>query len=365
MTGTVPPGSTIGILGGGQLGRMLALAAARLGLRCHVYAPDADSPAFDVAAARTVAAYDDAAALNAFAEAVDVATYEFENIPLATVELLAARVTVRPGAKALACAQDRLNEKRLACRLGAGTATFEPIDSLADLDRALDGSIPPPAVLKTRRLGYDGKGQAKIIKRSDAAAAWSMMAGQPSILESFVPFRAEMSVIAARGADGDFRAFDITENEHRNHILHRSLAPARVSAEATREALALTQRVAVELDYVGVLAIELFAVREDEHDRLLVNEMAPRVHNSGHWTQDGAETCQFEQHIRAVAGWPLGSTRRLAPFVEMVNLIANDAASWASLAAEPGAHLHLYGKREAKPGRKMGHVNRLLQSGDG
>ena len=356
----IPPGSTIGILGGGQLGRMLAMAAARLGFRSHIYAPDSDSPAFDVAAAHTVAAYEDEAALAAFAAAVDVATYEFENIPVATIEFLSARVTVRPGAKALACAQDRMNEKSLARDLGAMTAQFAAIDSFSDLAQVLDGGFPVPSVLKTRRFGYDGKGQAKILTRSDAEAAWTAMKGQPSILESFVNFRAEVSVVAARGHDGSFKAFDVTENEHRNHILHRSVAPASLDPNVANDAVAIAQKIAERLDYVGVFAIEFFVVRDEGLDRLFVNEMAPRVHNSGHWTMDGALTSQFEQHIRAVAGWPLGSPALKTPGAEMINLIGDDILAWEKIAAEPGAFFHHYGKKDARPGRKMGHVNRLL-----
>jgi len=356
----LPPGSTIGILGGGQLGRMLAMAAARLGLKSHIYAPDANSPAFDVAAAHTIGAYEDEVRLAAFAEAIGVATYEFENIPVPTVEFLSKRVPVRPGAKALACAQDRINEKMLARQLGAMTAEFAPIDSLEALIKALDGGFAVPAVLKTRRFGYDGKGQAKILKRSDAEAAWAAMRDRPSILESFVNFRAEFSIVAARASDGTFKAFDVTENEHRDHILHRSVAPARLAADVAAEAIAAAQKIAESLDYIGVFAIEFFVVPENGRDRLYVNEMAPRVHNSGHWTMDGALTSQFEQHIRAVAGWPLGSTQLKAPGAEMINLIGDDILAWQKIAAEPGAFLHHYGKKVARPGRKMGHVNRLL-----
>ncbi len=355
-----PPGSTIGILGGGQLGRMLAMAAARLGFKSHIYAPEADSPAFDVAAAHTIADYEDEAQLAAFAKWVHVATYEFENIPVETVEFLSARIPVRPAAKALACAQDRMNEKSLARELGAMTAEFAAIDSLADLNRVLDGGFAVPSVLKTRRFGYDGKGQAKILKRSDTEAAWAEMRDQPSIIESFVNFRAEVSVVAARALDGTFKAFDVTQNEHRNHILHRSVAPARLSAEVAAEAIATAQKIVEKLDYVGVFAIEFFVVTENGRDRLFVNEMAPRVHNSGHWTMDGALTSQFEQHIRAVAGWPLGSPALKAPGAEMINLIGDDILAWEKIAAEPGAFFHHYGKKEARPGRKMGHVNRLL-----
>lgn len=352
------PGSTIGILGSGQLGRMLALAAARLGFKCHIYS-DVAGPAFDVCDAHTLAPYDDTAALAAFARAVSVATYEFENIPVATVEALDALVPVRPGAKALACAQDRVNEKTLARELGAKTAPFAKVDSRADLHAALQ-AIGMPAVLKTRRLGYDGKGQAKILTAADADTAWAAMRDQPSILEGFVNFDREVSVVAARALDGSFRAFDVTENEHRDHILHRSVAPARLAPQTATDALETAHRIAAALDYVGVFAIEYFAVTVDGREAVYVNEMAPRVHNSGHWTMDGAETSQFEQHIRAIAGWPLGSTRLKAAGAEMMNLIGDDILAWKAIAAEPGAFLHHYGKIEIRPGRKMGHVNRLL-----
>lgn len=338
---------------------MLAMAAARIGLKCHVFAPEADSPAFDVVADHTVAAYDDEAALAKFAGCVDAVTYEFENIPVATVEFLSKRAPVRPGAKALACAQDRINEKTLARRLGAGTADFAEINSLGDLEKALQ-TIPAPCVLKTRRFGYDGKGQAKLLDKADAKGAWKLMKDQPSILESFVKFQLEVSVIAARSLDGEFRAFDVTENEHRHHILHRSLAPARITDAAAKDAIEIAERFATELDYVGVFAIEFFALHLTGRDVLYVNEMAPRVHNSGHWTIDGAVTSQFEQHMRAVAGWPLGSTARKAPACEMINLIGDDIHAWKDIAADTGAFLHHYGKKDARAGRKMGHVNRLL-----
>jgi 5-(carboxyamino)imidazole ribonucleotide synthase len=357
----LPPGSTIGILGSGQLGRMLALAALRLGFKCHIYS-DVPGPAFDVCDAHTVAPYDDQVALTAFATSIAVATYEFENIPAATVEFLNGIVPVRPGAKALACAQDRINEKTLARELGAETAPFAQVDNRADLDRALS-AIGVPAVLKTRRFGYDGKGQAKILALSDADAGWAAMRDQPSILEGFVTFDREVSVVAARSLDGAFRAFEVTENEHRNHILHRSVAPARMEAEAATEALETARRIAAALDYVGVFAIEYFVVTIDGREHVYVNEMAPRVHNSGHWTMDGAETSQFEQHIRAIAGWPLGSTRLTAAGAEMINLIGDDILAWERIAAEPGAFLHHYGKTEVRPGRKMGHVNRLMSKG--
>ena len=340
---------------------MLAMAAARLGLQSHIYAPEADSPAFEVAAERTLAAYDDEKALAAFAKSIDVATYEFENIPVATVEFLNKIVPVRPGAKALACAQDRINEKTLARSLGAMTAEFAAVDSFEDLKSRL-AHIAPPCILKTRRFGYDGKGQAKILDSAGAGAAWKVMAGQPSILEAFVNFQLEVSVIAARSLDGEFRAYDVTENEHRHHILHRSLAPARIQPKAAADAIDIARRIGESLDYVGVYAIEFFCLHNVREDVLYVNEMAPRVHNSGHWTIDGAVTSQFEQHIRAVAGWPLGSTARKAPAVEMINLIGDDIHAWKEIAADTGAFLHHYGKKEARAGRKMGHVNRLLPS---
>jgi 5-(carboxyamino)imidazole ribonucleotide synthase len=352
------PGDTIGILGGGQLARMLALAAAPLGLKCHIYAPEADSPAFDVAAARSVAGYRDEAALASFAASVDAVTYEFENVPVETVTFLETLRPVCPGSKALGVAQDRLNEKRLARELGAGTAEFAAVNDRAGLDAAI-AAIGLPAVLKTTRMGYDGKGQAKILTIADIDEAYAAMKGQPAILESFVPFRAEVSVVAARGHDGRFVAFEVTENEHRHHILHRSVAPARVMPTTAEQAIAITGRIAAALDYVGVLGVEFFVIGEGEAERVIVNEIAPRVHNSGHWTQDGAVTSQFAQHIRAVAGWPLGSPALIGREAEMLNLIGDEAADYAAILADPSARLHLYGKSEARPGRKMGHVNRL------
>jgi 5-(carboxyamino)imidazole ribonucleotide synthase len=353
------PGSMIGILGGGQLGRMLALAAANLGLKCHVFAPEPDSPAFDVSAARTVAQYRDEAALAAFAASIDAATFEFENVPVETVRFLEARLPVRPGSKALETAQDRILEKRLARDAGAMTVEFAAVETLVDVERCAR-DIGLPAILKTTRFGYDGKGQKAIRSLADAPAAFAAMRGAPAIFEAFADFQSEVSVIAARGHDGAFAAFDITQNEHRDHILHRSTAPAILQPEAAREAVAITQAIAARLDYVGVIAVEFFVLEKAGGHRLLVNEIAPRVHNSGHWTQDGADASQFEQHIRAVAGWPLGSPRRRAASVEMVNLIGDDAARWHDILASPGAKLHLYGKAEARPGRKMGHVNRLV-----
>ncbi len=352
----LPPGSTIGILGSGQLGRMLAMAAARLGLKCHVYA-DGPGPAFDVAAARTIAPYADEAALADFASAVPVATYEFENIPLPTVEFLAHRIPVRPGAKALAVAQDRHNEKTLARNLGFMTADFAPIDSLADLE-ASAAKLGLPAILKTRRFGYDGKGQAKILSAGDIKSAHAAMRGQPAILEKFVAFQSEVSVIAVRGADGTFAAYDVSENVHRNHILHTAIVPANLKPKAQAAAIAAAKAMAEAVDYVGVLAVEFFALDMARQEVLYINEMAPRVHNSGHWTIDACTTSQFENHIRAVAGWPLGATARHSSAVT-TNLIGADHDAWAKIAADPGAALHLYGKNDARSGRKMGHVTRL------
>lgn len=354
------PGSTIGILGGGQLGRMIAVAAARLGLHVHVYCPDALSPAFEVATAHTVAAYEDEAALEAFAAAVDVVTYEFENVPERTAAVLSARVPVRPGARSLAICQDRLSEKTFLSELGIPVAAFAAVDSPADLERAAV-AIGLPAVLKTRRMGYDGKGQTIIREGFDAAAAFAAIGARPAILEAFVPFALECSVVLARGLDGAVAAFDVAENRHEHHILKFTNVPAAVTAETEAAARAIGARVAGALDHVGTLAVELFLVRDASGEHLVANEIAPRVHNSGHWTQDAAETCQFEQHVRAIAGWPLGSAGLIAP-VEMENLIGDDVDRWQSILAEPGARLHLYGKAEARPGRKMGHVNRPAQA---
>jgi 5-(carboxyamino)imidazole ribonucleotide synthase len=359
-TPSLQPGDAIGILGGGQLGRMIAMAAARLGFPCHVFAPETESPAFEVAARHTVGRYDDEAALKLFAASVAVVTYEFENVPAKTVEILASRVPVRPGAKALAICQDRLLEKRTARALGAMTADFAAVDSREELAERVR-QIGLPAVLKTRRLGYDGKGQYVLRHAADADAAWAAVGGQLSILEAFVPFTCEVSVIAARALDGSVKAFPVTENEHREQILRRSVAPAGIHPATARAAADIAAKLAEALDYTGVFAVEFFVVRGEGGEHVLVNEIAPRVHNSGHWTLDGADTSQFEQHVRAVAGLPLGSTAQRAPVVEMLNLIGADAERWREFLAEPGAQLHLYGKGVHRPGRKMGHVTRLLR----
>jgi 5-(carboxyamino)imidazole ribonucleotide synthase len=351
---TLPVGATIGILGGGQLGRMLALAAAQLGFKCHIFAPVGDNPAFDVSAAHTIAAYEDQSALKTFAADVDVVTYEFENVPVETVQFLEALVPVRPGSKALGVAQDRLKEKRLARDLGAMTADFASVNALDELKQRI-AQLGTPGILKTTRFGYDGKGQAKISSPADAEAAWAAMKNQPSIYESFVNFKSECSVLVARAVDGKTACFDVTENVHRNHILFTSTVPARLDPELAAEAVFVAQRMVDALDYVGVMGVELFV----GEDVLYVNEIAPRVHNSGHWTMDACAVSQFEQHIRAIAGWPLGSTRRHSDVV-MTNLLGDEVYEAQALVREPGVALHLYGKAEARPGRKMGHFNRLF-----
>ena len=358
------PGGAIGILGGGQLGRMLAMAAARLGLKSHIYCPEADSPAFDVAARATVAAYEDEAALAEFADHVDVVTYEFENVPARTAQVLAAHCAVRPGPAALAASQDRLVEKRFMADLGIPTAPFADVEDAGALARAV-AKIGRPSILKTRRFGYDGKGQAMLREGADLGATFRALGGSPCILEGVVPFEKEVSVVAARGLDGAFAAYDVCENVHEHHILARTVAPAALAPETAAAAIAMTRRIADALDYVGIIAVEMFVNRElDGHGRaveaLRVNEFAPRVHNSGHWTLDGAVTSQFEQHIRAICGWPLGAPTRHGASVEMRNLIGEDADKWRAILAEPGASLHLYGKAEARSGRKMGHVTRIL-----
>lgn len=349
----LPPGSNIGILGGGQLARMLTLSAAPLGLKCHIFAPESASPAFQVAAAHTCAAYDDKAALTVFAASVDAVTYEFENVPVDRVKFLEQLVPVRPGSKALAVAQDRIAEKQLAKSLGAMTANFGSVTSLQELQTWIN-QFGAPGILKTTRMGYDGKGQAKINHPVDAEAAWAAMQGAPSIYEGFVTFLCEVSVLVARDVNGMMACFDVTENIHRNQILHTSTVPANISQELAAEAVFVAQRMAEALDYVGVMGVEFFV----GEDVLYVNEIAPRVHNSGHWTQNACITSQFEQHMRAVAGWPLGATRRHSDAV-MTNLLGDEAHDWLKLASEPGTALHLYGKSVARPGRKMGHINRI------
>lgn len=350
------PGSTIGILGGGQLGRMIAIAAAQLGYRTHIYAPESSGPAADVSPLWTQGAYADREALTRFAGAVDLITYEFENIPEDSVALLAGLGHVRPNARALGVAQDRLSEKRFVAGLGGRTAPFASVESLADLEQAL-GELGTPAILKTNRLGYDGKGQVRIMPGDAPAAAWQAVRGEPCVLEGFVTFEAEFSVILVRGEDGAVRFWDSPANVHEHGILTLSKVPAGgVIAAQEAEARALSTRVADAIDYVGVMALEFFAGA----DGPVFNEMAPRVHNSGHWTIEGALTSQFENHVRAICGLPLGDTALAAREVEMRNLIGAEAGHWRAILSDPANHLHLYGKHEARPGRKMGHVTRLI-----
>lgn len=354
MTETLKPGATIGILGGGQLGRMLSVAASRLGFRCHIFEPGAEPPAGQVAWKVTTAPYEDAAALTAFAESVDVVTYEFENIPTAALDLIERLRPIHPNRRALAISQDRLQEKAFLNGIGLSTAPWAAVEDMASLEVAL-ATIGTPSILKTTRLGYDGKGQARIKAAEDAPAALAAMAGAPAVLEGFVGFSCEISVIAARGLDGSVSCFDPGENVHRDGILHTTTVPARISPALRSDAVLIAAKILNALDYVGVLGVELFVTPKG----LLVNEIAPRVHNSGHWTQAGCTVDQFEQHIRALAGWPLGDGSRYAD-VEMLNLIGDDVAQVPTLAKEPRTQIHLYGKAEAKPGRKMGHVNRVL-----
>lgn len=352
---TVPLGSTIGIIGGGQLGRMLALAAAPLGYKVHILDPDPDCCAGQVTAAQTVAAYGDRAALAAFAAAVDVATYEFENVDADPLEVVAARVPLWPPLSALKIAQDRILEKEFAAAQGGRTAPWARVDSRADLDAAI-AAVGTPSILKTTRFGYDGKGQARLASPADADRVWAEIGGQPAILEGLVAFDHEFSVIVAHGQDGTSATWDVPENVHKDGILDTSAIPphGEILAQAD-EAKALAVRIADALGYVGVLTLEFFA----SADGPVFNEMAPRVHNSGHWTIEGAIASQFENHVRAVAGLPLASTALVAPRVAMRNLIGDDVNEWETLAAQPDAHLHLYGKGAPSPGRKMGHVTRV------
>lgn len=354
-SGPLAPGSTIGVLGGGQLGRMLSAAAARLGFDVCIFTDEADSPAARVSAKTIVADYRDHEALARFARESDIVTTEFENVPAeSAAALVDAGARVAPNARALAIAQDRAEEKRFFNANGVATASFALVESESELADALK-QIGLPSILKTRRLGYDGLGQTRLLKAGDEVGAFAKIGAAPAILEGFCDFSAEASIIAARGADGSFAAYDLCRNTHEHGILAKTQAPGgfdpAIEAEARRE----IERLMHALDYVGVLTVEFFVMADG---RLIANEMAPRVHNSGHWTIEAALTSQFEQHIRAIAGWPLGSAARICD-AEMINLIGEDATRWADYAADPDARLHLYGKRRARPGRKMGHVTRL------
>ncbi|MCC6469515.1 MAG: 5-(carboxyamino)imidazole ribonucleotide synthase [Alphaproteobacteria bacterium] len=349
-TAPLPPNSTIGIFGGGQLGRMTALAAARLGYRCHVFTPERDSPAEQVCAGATIAPYDDRQALDRFAAEVQVVTSEFENVSADALRHLAKRVPVRPGPEVLAIAQDRIKEKTFCNSVGAPTTLFHAVRGPQDVARAL-ADLGAPAVLKTARMGYDGKGQVKLDRDARPDEAWRAMKADEGIVEAWVAFEREISVIVARGVDGAMLAYPAVENRHRHHILDETIAPAPIPAQVAAEADRLARLLAEKLDVVGLLAVEMFVAREGA---VLVNEIAPRPHNSGHWTIDACLTSQFEQCVRAVAGLPLGSVAHV-PAV-MKNLIGDEAETWLELLKDPTAKLHLYGKAEARPGRKMGHV---------
>ena len=353
----LPPGSTIGILGGGQLGRMLAVAATQLGYRCHIFAPPGDNVACDVAATFTVAEYNDLAALNAFASACDVVTFEFENVPVPPLQSITGIVPVYPPLKALEVAQDRAAEKEFVRALGGRTANFAVAQDEAALPAAIE-AVGIPCILKTIRMGYDGKGQARITAQSDITGAWEQTGGLPLIAEAMVAFDAEFSVILVRSQDGEIRFWDSSRNLHVGGILATSTLPSGPLVESQQQAARdMAASVASALNYVGVFTAEFFASAQGP----LFNEIAPRVHNSGHWTIEGAATSQFENHIRAICGLPLGATETVAERVEMENLIGDDGDRFEQILADPAAHLHLYGKAEARPGRKIGHVTRLYR----
>ncbi len=353
MTKALAQGAVIGILGGGQLGRMLSVAAARLGLKTHIFEPGANPPAGHVADAVTTAAYSDLKALNAFAMSVDVITYEFENIPTEALDALEKLRPVLPARNALATSQDRIVEKQFLSDLGLKVAAFANVETADDLAAAV-ATIGAPSILKTRRFGYDGKGQARLKTAHDAKATWDSLGNSPCVLEGFIDFSHEVSVIGARSGSGAVVCYDPGENVHRDGILHTTTVPANLTTSQRMDAVLLTGQILNALDYVGVMGVELFVTAQG----LIVNEIAPRVHNSGHWTQNGCVIDQFEQHIRAVAGWPLGDGTRHSNVV-MTNLIGPDVLDVARLSKDANIGLHLYGKADAKPGRKMGHVNKI------
>ena len=356
MSNPLPQGARIGILGGGQLGRMLSVAASRLGFLTHIYEPGANPPAAQVADQCTTASYEDTEALRAFAESVDVITYEFENIPTDALDVLEAIKPIYPNREALRVSQDRITEKDYLNDLGLMTAPYAQVDTLADLQAAAE-KIGLPAILKTRRFGYDGKGQSRLKSTDDIEPAHSDMAGAPSVLEGFVNFSREISVIAARGINGEIACYDPGENVHRDGILHTTTIPAEIPAMMAMDAALMAGKILNALDYVGVMGVEMFVTPQG----LIVNEIAPRVHNSGHWTQNGCAVDQFEQHIRAVAGWPLGDGSRYLDVV-MENLIGDDMDRVPDLSKDPKVSLHLYGKADVKKGRKMGHFNRVTSN---
>jgi 5-(carboxyamino)imidazole ribonucleotide synthase len=354
----IAPGSTVGVLGSGQLGRMFAIAARRMGYRVHTLSPDDDTPTGQVADREFKAAYDDLDAVRGFARGVAVVTFEFENVSAAATAAAAEHAPVRPAGTVLHTTQHRLREKGFLAGSGFPVAPFAAVRSLPDLQKAL-AEIGAPAVLKTAGWGYDGKGQAKIADPGQAASAWEAIGGQEAVLEAFVDFDREVSVVAARGLDGSFAHFGVIENRHRNHILDVSTAPAGVPPEVEREAVEIARGILERLDVVGVLCVEMFLTRDG---RLLVNELAPRPHNSGHLTFDACVTSQFEQQLRAICGLPLGSTELLRP-AAMANLLgdlwAGGEPDWAAACAIPDVKLHLYGKAAARPGRKMGHLTAM------
>ncbi len=366
MTTPILPGATLGVLGSGQLGRMFAIAARQMGYRVHTFSPDRDSPTGQVADAETVAEYDDLDAVRRFAQSVDVVTFEFENVSAEATSAAAEYAPVRPDGSVLHTTQNRLREKRFLADAGFPVTPFAPVRSLADLDAAL-GTLGYPAVLKTAGFGYDGKGQTKIQRRDEAAAAFHSLGGAEAVLEAFVPFACEVSVVAARGAlDGTFAHWGAVQNAHERHILDVTVAPAAsVPPETAREAVEITRGVLETLNVVGVLCVEFFVT---ESGKLLINELAPRPHNSGHFTIDACVTSQFEQQVRAVCGLPLGSTAFLRPAAAMANLLgdlwANGEPDWATALAFADVKLHLYGKAEARPGRKMGHLTALADTAE-
>jgi 5-(carboxyamino)imidazole ribonucleotide synthase len=352
------PGSRLGIVGGGQLARMIALSAAELGIASHIFTPEPHSPGGDVAAQITLADYDDETALSTFAQSVDLITYEFENVPARTAAFLADRRPLHPNAEALATTQDRLLEKEFISSLHLPVASFHAVETRDDLARGVQ-KLGPSCILKTRRFGYDGKGQVKITAEDSLTRAFDELGGVPAVLESFVPFAREISVVAARTAQGQFCAFDICENTHRDHILQFTHVPADIQDKTAEMAISATKNIADALQYVGVIAVEMFITSGASEENIIINEIAPRVHNSAHWTIDGANTSQFQQHVRAICGLPLGSVTRRGT-IQMENIVGDAAERWLDFLADPNSHLHLYGKRESRPGRKMGHVTRVL-----
>jgi 5-(carboxyamino)imidazole ribonucleotide synthase len=350
----IAPGGTIGILGGGQLGRMIAMAAARLGYRCHIYCPEKDAPANHVSAATTVAAYEDRNALDAFADAVDVITIEFENVAADAANYLATLKPFRPAPRILEISQDRLKEKDYLVSINVPITRYMEVARAEGLDRAVR-NIGRPSVLKSVRMGYDGKGQVAIGIDTDLKDAWQRMGGSIGILEGFVDFALEISVIVARDLAGSVVAYPPVENIHRNHILDATIVPARIDQAVAMKAEAIARHIAEQIELIGLLAVEMFVTGTGE---VLVNELAPRPHNSGHWTIDACLTSQFEQAVRAICGLPLGAIDRHSNAV-MKNLIGAEVDTWREIIAEPAAKLHLYGKKDVRPGRKMGHVTRL------